>query len=85
MEFRVCRVVERNVEAERCINKACELSKTETGKEADVRMLISLARIQIAKGDRQRANMTMRKVQGRSKELSEFELKEFEELRKSVR
>ena len=72
-------------EAERCINKACELSKTETGKEADVRMLISLARIQIAKGDRQRANMTMRKVQGRSKELSEFELKEFEELRKSVR
>ena len=72
-------------EAEQCIVKACELSKSESGKEEDVRMLISLARVQIAKGDRQRANMTIRKVKGRVKELSEFERGEFEELSKSVR
>ena len=51
----------------------------------DVRMLVSLARVQIAKGDRQRANMTLRKVKGRVKELSDFERGEFEELSKSVR
>ena len=72
-------------EAEQCIVKACELSKSESGKEADVRMLVSLARVQIAKGDRQRANMTLRKVKGRVKELSDFERGEFEELSKSVR
>ncbi len=72
-------------EAEQCIVKACELSKSESGREEDVRMLISLARVQIAKGDRQRANMTIRKVRGRAKELSEFELGEFEELCKGVR
>ena len=72
-------------EAEQCIVKACDLSKSESGKEEDVRMLIALARVQIAKGDRQRANMTSRKVKGRVKELSEFERGEFEELSKSVR
>ena len=72
-------------EAEQCIVKACDLSKSESGKEEDVRMLIALARVQIAKGDRQRANMTIRKVKGRVKELSEFERGEFEELSKSVR
>ncbi len=72
-------------EAEKCVNKACELSKSKEGKEEDIRMLITLARVQIAKGDRQRANMTMRKVQGRIDELSEFEKKEFQELRKSVK
>ncbi|MBQ2624513.1 MAG: tetratricopeptide repeat protein [Kiritimatiellae bacterium] len=72
-------------EAEQCISKACDLSKSESGKEEDVRMLIALARVQIAKGDRQRANMTIRKIKGRVKELSEFERGEFEELSKSVR
>ena len=72
-------------EAEQCVSKACDLSKSESGKEEDVRMLIALARVQIAKGDRQRANMTIRKVKGRLKELSEFERGEFEELSKSVR
>ena len=72
-------------EAERCITKACDLSKSESGKETDVRMLVSLARVQIAKGDRQRANMTLRKVKGRVKELSDFERGEFEELCKSAR
>ena len=72
-------------EAEQCINKACELSKSKSGREEDVRMLVTLARVQIAKGDRQRANMTMRKVQGRIDELSDFEKGEFQELRKSAK
>ena len=73
------------MEAEQCVSKACELSKSESGKEEDVRMLVALARVQIAKGDRQRANMTIRKIRGRVKELSDFERAEFEELSKSVR
>ena len=48
-------------------------------------MLVSLARVQVAKGDKQRANMTIRKVQGRIKELSDFEKGEFEELKKSAK
>ena len=72
-------------EAEQCVNKACELSKSADGKEEDVRMLVSLARVQVAKGDKQRANMTIRKVQGRIKELSDFEKGEFEELKKSAK
>lgn len=72
-------------EAEKCINKACSLSRSADGKEEDVRMLISLARVQVARGDKQRARMTIRKVQGRIKELSEFERTEFEEFVKSVR
>ena len=72
-------------EAEQCVNKACELSKSADGKEEDVRMLVSLARVQLAKGDKQRANMTIRKVQGRIKELSDFEKGEFEELKKSAK
>ncbi len=72
-------------EAEQCVKKACDLSRSKSGREEDVRMLVSLARVQVAKGDRQRANMTMRKVQGRIDELSDFEKKEFEELRKSAK
>jgi tetratricopeptide (TPR) repeat protein len=72
-------------EAEKSINKACALSRSTDGREEDVRMLISLARVQVARGDKQRARMTIRKVQGRIKELSEFERTEFEEFVKSVR
>ncbi len=72
-------------EAESCIQKACDLSKDENGKQADVRMLVSLARVQIKRGEMLRAKGTMRIVLGRINELSEFEKKEFEELRKSVK
>ncbi len=72
-------------EAEQCVTKACSLSKSKSGREEDVRMLVTLARVQIAKGDRQRANMTMRKVQGRIDELSDFEKREFEGLRRSAK
>ena len=72
-------------EAEDCVRRACELSKQKDGRASDIRMLISLARVQIARRDFQRARLTMRKVQARSKELSDFEKQEFEEMRKRVR
>ena len=72
-------------EAEKCILKACELSKDEKGREADVRMLVALARVQSLQGDRPRARGTIRKVQSRVNELSDFERREFEELKKGVR
>ncbi len=72
-------------EAEKCINKACELSKGKDGHEADVRMLVSLARVQLARGDKMRAKGTLRKVLSRSGELSDFERGEFDKLRTSVK
>ncbi len=72
-------------EAEAAIRKACTLSKDKDGKEADVRMLISLARIQLKNGDREHAKVTIRKVQARLKELSEFERAEFDQILKKVR
>ena len=72
-------------EAEDCIRRACELSRTKEGRDTDVRMLMSLARIQVKRGDIQHAKVTIRKVQNRLDELSEFEKKEFEEIRKRAR
>lgn len=72
-------------EAEKYIEKACELSKDATGGAADVRMLISLARVQIKRGQMLSAKGTMRVVQSRMNELSEYERKEFEVLMKSVK
>ena len=72
-------------EAEMAIRKACQLSKDKTGREADVRMLISLARVQLRNGDRTHAKMTVRKVESRIGELSDFERKEFEEIQRGVK
>ncbi len=72
-------------EAEECVNKACELSKDKDGREADVRMLITLARVQLARGEKARGKGTLRKVNQRIGELSTYERMEFEELRKSAR
>ncbi len=72
-------------EAEECVKKACELSKGKDGKESDVRMLITLARVQLARGETARGKGTLRKVNARIGELSEYERREFEELRKSAR
>lgn len=77
---------DRNLkEAEECIKKACELSKGENGVNEDVRMLVSLARVQLKTGDIQRAKGTIRKVQNRINELSDFERSEFEDMRKGVK
>ena len=73
-------------EAEAAIRKACQLSKdAKTGKEADVRMLVSLARVQIRNKDKEHARLTIRKVRARLDELSAFEREEFEEVAKSAR
>ena len=72
-------------EAEDCIRRACELSRSKEGRDTDVRMLMALARVQIRRGDMQHAKVTIRKVQNRLDELSDFEKEEFEEIRKSAR
>ena len=72
-------------EAEKCVQKACDLSKDANGRPADIRMVIALARIQIKRGDILRAKVTLRSVQSKLGDLTEFERREFEELRKSVR
>lgn len=72
-------------EAEKYIQKACDLSKDEQGGAADVRMLISLARVQKARGQMKRAKSTMRMVQSRMNELTDYERREFEELMRSVK
>ena len=72
-------------EAEACICKACELSKSENGKETDVRMLVSLARVQLRRADQVHAKLTISKIRARLNELSDFEQKEFEEIAKGLR
>lgn len=71
-------------EIEGYILKAIELSVNSLQKE-DLRVLMTLARVQILKGDLLRAKGTIRKIGSRKEELSDFEQKEFEELRKSAR
>lgn len=71
-------------EARRCIEKACELSKVD-GRSEDVRMLVSLARAQMLGGDKKSARVTLRKVQSRLNELTDFEKQEYDELMKNVR
>ncbi len=72
-------------EAERCIKKACELSKDENGRPSDVRMLISLARVQLKRGEKLDAKDNLRIVQSRADELTASENKEFQELLKGVK
>ena len=71
-------------EAEAYVRKACELSKDKNGREADIRMLVSLARIQTRKKDVKHARVTIRKVRARINELSDFEKREFETVEKSI-
>lgn len=71
-------------EASACIEKAVELSKVD-GRSEDIRMLVSLARVLSLKGDSKMARVTLRKVQSRIDELSEFEKREYDELMKNVR
>ena len=71
-------------EAQSCIEKACELSKV-NGRAEDIRMVIALARVQIARGDSKTGKATLRRVQSRLGELSEYERKEYEELLKNAR
>ena len=74
-------------EAESCVNKAISLAKGQDGQVADVRMFLTLARVQIAKGDdrsRSQARVTLRKIRDRKSELAAYDLGEFERLQKAV-
>ena len=74
-------------EAESCVNKAISLAKGQDGKVGDVRMFLTLARVQIAKGDdrsRSQARVTLRKIRDRKSELAAYDLAEFERLQKAV-
>ena len=72
-------------EAESCSKKACELSRDKTGRQTDIRMFITLARIQKAKGEMAKARGTARRVAGRISELSPYERQDFEEFMKGVK
>ncbi len=70
-------------QAKAAVEKAVELSAKD-GRAADIRMLVSLARVQIAIGDTRPARTTLRKIRNRLGELSDFERGEYEELMKRV-
>ncbi len=72
-------------EAEECCQKAIELGKDENGKDVDVRIYMTLARSQLANKKKAAAQNSLKKVQAQLKELTSFERKEFEELRKRAR
>ncbi len=66
-------------EAERSIQKAIELSE---GK--DLRMQLTLARVQIAKKDFSKARSTLRALGKRREELSDRDAASFDELQKKA-
>ncbi len=70
-------------EAESCVKKAIHLSK-EKNKIEDIRMQITLARVQIAKGDMGRARGTLRTIRNHQSELSKYDLGELEKLQKAM-
>lgn len=70
-------------QAEAEIRRALELSKQQGGVE-DVRLFTSLARVQVLRGDKKAARGSIRRVEAKIAELTEFERKELEEVKKSA-
>lgn len=76
---------DRNLdEAEEEIRKALELSKNEKGGVEDVRLYASLARVQLMRGDKKAARASVRKVEAKSSELTDYEKRELEEIKKGA-
>ena len=71
-------------EAEKCVEKAIKLSKTES-KIEDIRMQLTLARVQIARGALGKARTTVRSIRKRQSELSSYDRDQLETLDKAVR
>ena len=71
-------------EAEKCVEKAIRLSKTES-KIEDIRMQLTLARVQIARGALGKARSTVRSIRRRQTELSSYDRDQLETLDKAVR
>jgi tetratricopeptide (TPR) repeat protein len=79
-------------EAEECVKKAIELSK-DIGKDknkgkgeiGDIRMQITLARVQIAKGDLAHARGTLRALRSHRSELSNYDRNRLEDLLRAAK
>jgi len=71
-------------EAESCVKKSLELSK-EKNKLEDIRMNITLARVQIAKGDLAHARGTLRALRSRRSELSNYDRNRLEDLLRAAK
>lgn len=71
--------------AEASILKALELSKNEKGGTEDVRLYASLARIQLRRGDKKAARQSLRRVEPKIDELTDYEKRELEEIKESAR
>lgn len=72
-------------EAEKGIRKAIELSKGEKGGVEDIRLYASLARVQVMRGDMKGARSSVRRVEAKLSDLTDFEKREFEEVKKRVK
>lgn len=72
-------------EIEGYVRKALQLGKENGMQKDDIRVLMTLARTLIKKGDIIRAKTTIGRIRSRIDELSDYEKEEFEELRKHVR
>ena len=71
-------------EAESCVKKSLELSKEKNNIE-DIRMQITLARVQIARGDFGHARGTLRGLRSRRSELSNYDRNRLEDLLRSAK
>ena len=88
----ICRETGRLDEAEECVKKAIELSK-DVGKDktkgkgeiGDIRMQITLARVQIARGDLAHARGTLRALRSRRSELSNYDRNRLEDLLRAAK
>ena len=72
-------------EAEECVKKAIELLKKNSKGADDIRMQITLARVQLARGDMGRARGTLRTLRSKQNELTSYDRKELEKLLKSAK
>lgn len=75
-------------EAEECIKKAIELSKTKTKAGEDLRMQITFARVLLAQGDSGKRNQALGIIRGlkrHERELDSYDRDQLEQLRKAAR
>lgn len=72
-------------EAEKSARHAIELAKGANGQVEDVRLYALLAKIQVLRGDMKGARNSIRRVEAKADDLSDFERRDFEETKRRVR
>ena len=72
-------------EAETCVKKAIELLKENKKGVDDLRMQITLARVQLARGDFGKARGTLLSLRKKQNELTSYDRRELEKLLKSIK